>query len=589
MLSLTRSRLCSAASVLMARPLLLVHNSKVLQVETERDGNLRRMTGLESGFRVRAYAGARIGQVGVVMGMRNNAIWMKWGQEHTLEAYALPAVPRMDLRVLDSVELQGLDPKEYEEGDLFIDPTFTSASVLENARSTKLLDDASVQHLINEEAVHRPCQRCLERQNLKFLRDCVEEVGLQHDFTEKLIRNMTLETATESGLTSKDAIEKEITETRNSLEYGGMDDAEIFARILAKRWVLFQSLSTVRVLTQEFKLPNAVLRRAEATSTVISEPWAASVPHAPTSPFTILEWKGRNPITFGPTLTLRVAAVRMMEVVETANDEEKVTTDVLGQNATEEGQQWFEAILKSTELDTVKKVREYLRNTPGRAHEALSDELEKTRKNFESMIEVKTATGETARIPACIATSTSSEVQIIDAPWCRSIIDTHRSLNALKQKELESLKEDDSRHTSTPTFYGKTGTLTKSDTFSGSLNPAIIEQHRAPAKAVLHQLALYRGSHLEPQLPNADVFILDGQYNYLDKACAKELYADVEDPPTMFEAEGMQEYKTNSWHQPFNMVNEQGLEQFARAPKIMGKYARKSVFSPAASPAPFGH
>ncbi|KAJ9451195.1 hypothetical protein DIPPA_27702 [Diplonema papillatum] len=588
------ARFASTAAAARHAPdggVLLVLNGRVASFARQP----RSLWGYTTGDRVRCFAGSRIGQVGIVVGERNSALWVLYTDDTVPEAYASQHIARMDFRLVDTVSLKGLDPSKYGDGDAYdVDGYGAMQHARRESQVDVILDDASTQHLVDEYSPGRPCERCERRSDEEYVLSCVENLGQTLGVTERLNRLLTLRTATHPPLNSPKAIAEAVSEALapsfdKPHKQWFATPADALADLLVERSDAFDTLCEVRVAANSYPLPKAILSTDDAVDAQLAgdQEWIKAMPCFKS----LAGAAGLRRVSIERDVTLQLGcaprdvAQYLRTAVVSGNEPETPSSSLLEgmQGLSGEGKQWVTSALLHERrgkpaLATRGDLKQILLkaadsdsdNVSGE-EDALTDELSLRLGILSKQVDVSIDGGQIVGVPSAALQSNTArvEVTILDEPWCAAIVNTHHALSSSKGDAARA-------------YAGKVGTVTKT-TKAAPLEFASL------AKQLLHQLSVYRGRHRKPQLPEADVFCPDAaDFKYLDRACAIELYANAVQRPTMLYAGGMDIYKKNGWHQPFNMVNDHGLEKVAQQYIPAKGYARKSVFYARSTPSPLG-
>eukprot|EP01063_Lacrimia_lanifica_P034309 TRINITY_DN6312_c1_g1_i1.p1 TRINITY_DN6312_c1_g1~~TRINITY_DN6312_c1_g1_i1.p1 ORF type:complete len:576 (+),score=178.72 TRINITY_DN6312_c1_g1_i1:85-1812(+) len=541
-------RWCTTAA---SRDTLYPVNGKVMAFATD---ELAAKVGLRSGDRVRSYAGNKIGQMGVVVGMRNGALFVKWGEDTRLQGHALRDLPRLDVRYVDHVGMQGLNEDEYKEGDRYAQPLYTHEEMERKGRIGIELDDASIQHVINEKPCEEPCQLSEERANWLAIESAVDGIGLAQHLRSRVLRLLSLESDSLGKLNSRRSVDQAIQAKmeedakRSTVALGkGSTPVEALGDILQDRVAAFDSLHRVQVGGVDYAVPGALVTRV-VNYTLKDAGWVSSLVPVRSAYSGSMRQVAEKHVVPDLGVPLRdVAEAMIAAIAPDAGLDEYLAAANLGADA--------EAELRAAMLFDIG-VYKPINSLPAELdsnvnHDrviALTGVLRDRLGKLALHVTVEDAKGKRLTVPReALEQQHSEDCVIADAPWARAVLDSNTTLSS---EQKQQANEDE--------IYGKQGRVTTSKT------PAGLNVKKDVASQLLHQLSIFHGRHLVPQIPRADVYIPDGEYKYLSRACAVELYAGAERVPQMFCAKGMEEYKSNAWHQPFNMVNEYGLEQWAR-------------------------
>ena len=262
---------------------LLVSRGKVASFVTSREGAdgtlgiVKSTTGYSTGERLRSYAGARVGQLCTVVGLRGGALWVVWDEDSEPTGLAVRDLPRLDLRVITRVEFSGLDKAQHSEGEPFYAPAFTEEDAERESRVRVVLDDASLQHLASEAPVERRCERCTEAHELTGIVNAVKALAEPAALTSRLTRLLLSRTSNLPSLRSARLLNKEVQHVMDTTP-SVSTPADALEQILAERVAQLDTLVSVRVLGNDYGIPAGVVETSTANFTLVNEPWAKVIP-----------------------------------------------------------------------------------------------------------------------------------------------------------------------------------------------------------------------------------------------------------------------------------------------------------------------
>eukprot|EP01060_Flectonema_neradi_P015027 TRINITY_DN2170_c3_g1_i1.p1 TRINITY_DN2170_c3_g1~~TRINITY_DN2170_c3_g1_i1.p1 ORF type:complete len:571 (+),score=80.11 TRINITY_DN2170_c3_g1_i1:52-1764(+) len=561
----SRSIRCASSS-----QILYGFNGKVVAFDTTKDSALKQETGFESGDRIRSYAGNRIGQVGVVVGLRNKALFVKFNDDDDLQAYHVGALGRSDFRFIDHVGLRGLDPELFKENDQYTNTQYLEKDVRLASKMPASLDDAALQHLTREQSCGVRCQRCSEQRDFEEIKQAVESLGEMHRATQRIIRLLSLQSDKHQKLTSKEAISRAIDQAleENRGSTYRMSAAEALSKIIEARASDFDHTQTIEVATQRYEVPKGILREITTLSELKTDPWVTSlksIPDGATTCQRISDVSGN----------IQLPERRIYAALANCSDDSASIQSIAGASDLHVDEPERDYYLTALQLSDGASTRPYTTlasiktalgvDSSGRVneHKFIAD-LIKRQSILNSQVSVRFTDGSTGTIPkAALKQTAGQEVTIIDEPWCREVVETHLS--------LPKNSADD--------FYGKSGRV------QGRGRQEPINSDSIGTR-LLNILSRFKGRHTEQFIPFADVFVPEGKYKYLHKACAVELYANADEQPAMYDAGGLPQYKANAWLQPLNLTNQYPLDQFAPATHTGHSFFRKTVNFTLETPTP---
>ena len=443
-------------------------NGKVVGFDTTKDSYLKEATGFESGDRIRSYAGNRIGQVGVVIGMRNHALFVKYNEDSELQAYHLNTIQRADLQLIDHVQINGLDPQIYNENDMYDNLQYTEKSAKLSSKLPSILDDAALQHLSREQSCAIPCQRCTENRDFDEIKTAIASLGEMQRTTQRIIRLLSLSSDIHPKLTSKDAINNAISEV---LEEGKSDAykmtvAEALSKIISDRAAVFDDVAIVEVATGRYEVPYGIVAESPTWLHLNKVSWVNSLRGIPDGAETcqkISEVSGN----------IQLPIRRIYDSLIKCDDQSDVSAIAGASNLhlDERQRDWYLTALQLTDkslptyttLASIKQAVGVDQNNNVDEEKFYAD-LSKRQVLLNAQVSVRFPDETTGVIPKIALKSIGTqEVTIKDEDWCRKVVESHYSLSS---KDIDEL-------------YGKTGRI------QGTVRKDAIQSDNI-AKGLLH-------------------------------------------------------------------------------------------------------